>query len=130
MIVLGTNKSIMRLKFLIILFLNFDLMIKNLTSWSKLSNINEHIWPHEQIEFRPHDRKFDLLKKLNFDLMKFNLMIIPHCVSSKIKQHKSVVMSAKRISCNAFENWSNDYGSFELVGMLSKTFLMMTGHLN
>ena len=43
------------------------------TSWSKLSNINEQIWPHEQIEFRPHDQKFDL-KKLNFDLMKFDLL--------------------------------------------------------
>jgi hypothetical protein len=51
-------------------------MTKNLTSWSKLSNINEQIQPHEQIEFRPHDQKFDLLKKLNFDLMKFDLMII------------------------------------------------------
>ncbi len=51
-------------------FLNFEV----LTSWSKLSNINEQIRPHEQIEFRPHDQKFDLLKKLNFDLMKFDLL--------------------------------------------------------
>jgi hypothetical protein len=51
-------------------------MIENLTSWSKLSNINEPIWHHEQIEFWPHDQKFDLLKELNFDLMKFDLMII------------------------------------------------------
>jgi hypothetical protein len=51
-------------------------MIKNSTSWSKLSNINEQIRHHEQIEFGPHDWKFDLLKKLNFDLMKFDLMII------------------------------------------------------
>ena len=58
-------------------YFNFDLMIEVLTSWSKLSNINEQIRPHEQIEFRPHDQKFDLLKKLNFDLMKFDLMIIP-----------------------------------------------------
>jgi hypothetical protein len=51
MIVLGTNKSIMRLKFLIILFLNFDLMIKVSTSWSILLD------------------KFDLMNKLKFDLM-------------------------------------------------------------
>ena len=57
-------------------FLNFDLMIKNSTSRSKLPNINEQIRPHEQIEFRPHDRKFDLMKKLNFDHMKFDLLII------------------------------------------------------
>ncbi len=49
-------------------------MIKVSTSWSKLSNINEQIWPHEKIEFRTHDQKFDLMKKLNFDLMKFDLM--------------------------------------------------------
>ncbi len=41
-----------------------------------LINIIRQIRPHEQIEFRPHDRKFDLKKKLNFDLMKFDLMII------------------------------------------------------
>ncbi len=40
----------------------------------KLSNINEQICTHEQIEFRPHDQKFNLLKKLNFDLMKFDLL--------------------------------------------------------
>ncbi len=51
-------------------------MIEVSTSWSKLTNINEQIRPHEQTEFWPHDRKFDLLKKLNFDLMKFDLMII------------------------------------------------------
>jgi len=63
---------------LIMLYFNFDLMIKVSTSWSKLSNINEQIRPHEQIEFWPHYQKFDLLKKLNFDLMKFDLMIISH----------------------------------------------------
>jgi hypothetical protein len=41
-----------------------------------LINIIGQIRPHEQTQFRPHDQKFDLLKKLNFDLMKFNLMII------------------------------------------------------
>ena len=51
-------------------------MIEVSTSWSKLSNINKQIQPHEQIEFWPHDKKFDHLKKLNFDLMKFDLMII------------------------------------------------------
>ncbi len=37
--------------------------------------IIEQIWSNEQIEFQPHDQKFDFLKKLNFDLMKFDLMI-------------------------------------------------------
>jgi len=55
-------------------FLNFNLMIEVSISWSKLSNINEQIQPHEQIEFWPHNRKFDLLKKLNFDLMKLDLL--------------------------------------------------------
>ncbi len=41
-----------------------------------LINIIRQIQPHEQIEFWSHDRKFDLLKKLNFDLMKLDLMII------------------------------------------------------
>ena len=49
-------------------------MIKVSTSWLTLSNIKEQIWPHEQIEFQPHGQKFDLLKKLNFDLMKFDLL--------------------------------------------------------
>ena len=44
--------------------LSFDLMI----------DIIGQIRPHEQIEFWPHDRKFNLLKKLNFDLMKFDLL--------------------------------------------------------
>jgi hypothetical protein len=69
MIDLLAARTIMRSKFLIMLFWI-------LISWSKLSNINEQIRPHEQIEFWSHDRKFDLLKKLNFDLMKFDLMII------------------------------------------------------
>ncbi len=62
MIVLATNKSIMRSKLLIMLFWV-------LISWSKCQ-------PPDQIEFQSHDRKFNLLKKLNFDLMKFDLMII------------------------------------------------------
>ena len=76
-----TNRSWDR-NCLIMHYFNFDLMIEVSTSWSKLSNINEQIWPHEQIwhheqiEFRPDDWKFDLLKKLNFNLMKFDLMII------------------------------------------------------
>jgi hypothetical protein len=44
-------------------------MIEVSTSWSTLSNINEQIWPHEQIEFRPHE-------KVNFDLMKFDLLTL------------------------------------------------------
>jgi hypothetical protein len=68
MIVLGTNKLIMRSKFLIILFLNFDLMIKVSTSWSKLSHINEQIWSNEQISFWSHE-------KVNFDLMKKWILI-------------------------------------------------------
>jgi hypothetical protein len=39
-------------------------------------NIIRQIQPHEQIEFQSHEQKFDLMKKLNFDLMKFDLMII------------------------------------------------------
>ncbi len=39
-------------------------------------NIIGQIRPHEQTQFWPHNQKFDLLKKLNFDLMKFDLMII------------------------------------------------------
>ena len=61
---------------LIMHYFNFDLMIEVSTSWSKLSNIYEQIRPHEQIEFWPHDQKFDLLKKLNFDLMKFDLLTL------------------------------------------------------
>jgi hypothetical protein len=74
MIDLLAARTIMRSKLQKALLGNFDLMIKVSSSWSKLSNINEQIWPHEQIEFRPHDQKFDLLKKLNFDLMKFDLL--------------------------------------------------------
>jgi hypothetical protein len=55
-----------------------------MTSWSKLSNINEQIWPHEQMEFQPHDQKFDLLKKLNFNLMKFDLLT-PTLLSGLVK---------------------------------------------
>ena len=65
-------------------------MIENSTSWSKLPNINEQIRPHEQIEFRPLDWKFDLMKKLNFDLMKFDLMIIPLSLSLKVAQYLKI----------------------------------------
>ncbi len=73
MIVLGTNKSIMRLNLPNNAFFEF---------WSHdwrddiLIDFIRQIWPHEQIEIWSHDQKFDLMKKLNFDLMKFNLMII------------------------------------------------------
>ncbi len=49
---------------------NFDLMIKVSTSWSKLWKYYCEFWSHEQIEFWPHEQ-------MNFDLMKFDLMIIP-----------------------------------------------------
>jgi hypothetical protein len=44
------------------------------------------IRPHEQIEIRSHDRKFDLMKKLNFDLMKFDLLTL-----SPLDLYKSVM---------------------------------------
>jgi hypothetical protein len=44
-------------------------MIKVLTSWSTLTNINEQIRPHEKIYFWPHE-------KVNFDLMKFDLLTL------------------------------------------------------
>ncbi len=67
-------------------FLGFDLMIKVSTSWSilldnfdLLINIIGQFRPHEQTQFWPHDWKFDLLKKLNFDLMKFDLLTLSQC---------------------------------------------------
>ena len=53
-------RTIMRSKLIKALILSVDLLI----------NIIEQI--------RSHDRNFDLMKKLNFDLMKFDLMIISH----------------------------------------------------
>jgi hypothetical protein len=41
-----------------------------------LINIIGQIRPHEQTQFWPHDQKFDLLKKLSFDLMRFNLLTL------------------------------------------------------
>ena len=63
MLVLKTNKAIMRSKLKKALLANFDLMIEVLTSCLKLSNFIE---------------KCDIMKKANFGLMKFNLMIICH----------------------------------------------------
>ncbi len=49
-----------------------------LISWCKCQPPDQYyckFWFYEKGEFWPQDQKFDLLKKLNFDLMKFNLMI-------------------------------------------------------
>jgi hypothetical protein len=51
-------------------------MIQVSTSWSKLWKYYCEFWSHKQIEFWPHDHNFDLMKKLFFDLMKFDLMTI------------------------------------------------------
>jgi len=45
-------------------------MIEVLTSWSKLWKYYCEFLSHEQIEFQPHEQ-------MNFDLIKFDLMIIP-----------------------------------------------------
>ncbi len=59
MIVLATNKSIMRSKLKTALLGNFDLMI----------NIIGQIRPHEQTQFRPHE-KWKKIRSHEFDLMK------------------------------------------------------------
>jgi hypothetical protein len=74
MIGLVANKLFLRLKFDIFAFLGFDLMIEVSTSWSKFYNIIEQIWSREKVEFQPRDHNFDLMKKLNFNLMKFDLL--------------------------------------------------------
>jgi hypothetical protein len=80
-------------------------MIENSTSWSKLSNINEQIRPHEQIEFWPHDRKFDL-KKLNLDLMKFDLMIMIH-FGSNFNYYQTVFVSYMTVLSDSIHMGSN-----------------------
>ena len=40
-------------------------------------------------EFRPHGQSVDLLKKLNFDLMKFDLLTLSLC-NSKVKFHNAL----------------------------------------
>jgi hypothetical protein len=51
-----------------------------------LIDIIGQIRPHEQIEFWPPDQKFDLLKKLNFDLMKFDLLTLSQYIEYKWKE--------------------------------------------
>ncbi len=52
-------------------------MIKVSTSWSKLSYIIEQIRTDEKVEFWSHDH--------NFDLMKFDLMIISLYINNSVK---------------------------------------------
>ncbi len=41
-----------------------------------LINIFGQFQPHEKTQFQPDDQKFDLLKKLNLGLMKFDLLTL------------------------------------------------------
>ncbi len=52
-------------------------MIEVLTSWSILLNKFDLM---KKVEFWPHDPNFNLMQKLKFDLIKFNLMIISRLV--------------------------------------------------
>jgi hypothetical protein len=118
MIVLVTDKSIMWSKLPNNAFLNFDLMKKGLirrsnqllgilTSWKMKKNLISWIWPHDQ--------KFDLLKKLNFDLMKFDLMIISlYFELNKLKKHYNFEISNfKENTINKQYNVTQkNYGSF------------------
>ncbi len=53
----------------------------------------EKIFSHKQIKFQLHDRNFDLMKKLNFNLMKFDLMIISYYKLHFILSHNVVQLS-------------------------------------
>ncbi len=103
MIALAANKSIMRLKFpnnaLFWILMSWSICKSQIWSWDwilksiirqfrphdrsvdLLIDIIGQIWPNDQTQFWPHDQKFDLLKKLNFDLMKFDLLTLSHLFS-------------------------------------------------
>ncbi len=68
-----------------------------------LINIIGQIRSHEQIEFRSHDQKFDLLKKLNFDLMKFDLMIISHQYANCVIICCVLIVNGFNFQCFAFQ---------------------------
>jgi hypothetical protein len=100
MIVLVTNKLITRSKLPYDAFFEFwshekrgDREIESIIrNFDPMKNEKNSIsW------IRPHDQKFDLLKKLNFDLMKFDLMII--------SSFKGKTRQRKTLKSNLFKVW-------------------------
>ncbi len=99
MIYLLAARTIMRSKFVIML-------VWVLSSWSKCQPPDQYYCKfrsHEKWEFQPHDRKFDLLKKLNFDLMKFDLMISSR---PKIQFHMIKIKSLDKMFFANLISWS------------------------
>jgi len=114
-------------------------MIELSTSWSTLSNINEQIWPHEQTQFGPHDRNFDLMKNCNFNLMKFDLMIISlftygtaillnilyYCISFWLSGNENSETNLMKI-----ETTNGHYNKNNIAGVLSMYFKKCSNKVN
>ncbi len=104
MIVLVTNKLFMISKVSKALLATFNLMIKVSTSWSKLWNIID---------------TFDLMKKMNFDLM----IVLSISLKHKFWSHKNR-------SIDLMENTSFDFIKFDLMIICHIFLLFFYSHSN
>jgi hypothetical protein len=97
----------------------------NSISWS-------WFWSHEKLQFRSHDHNFGLVKKLNFDLMKFDLLIISLCVGQKISVLNKYIFKKEKVlkwpsflkCCYAFQ-WNHLFDVFTAFQVLYWAFVLL-----